>query len=416
MLAIGLFGALALAGFLGQSVLVDAKHYEVTLSKDGFAPNVLTVQKGDTVVFKTNAGEPFWPAADPHPLHTIFPSFDPKKPINPDASWQFKFSKIGDWSYHDHLFPSFKGRIIVLSKKDFETRNKVLKRSEVEALLAKNGPDKTYSSLKKIYDATSAFAHTTFHLFGEVLYTKYGLNGISYCDDFGGFGCYHGLFIKAVSDKGLDVATELDQKCIEKFGKQGLGCPHGIGHGLVEYFGLGKVNEALSICLKLTWQGPFFGCSGGVFMENNFPTTFDKNGVGKVAAREAHGNLFEPCLSVPSNFKQSCYFEQASWWNQIFLSDYAKVGKFCSQVASTTQSEACLLGVGNSAVETNFYNKDAVITACKQMQNKYSESLCRAGASWAFFANPQYRSLSEGLCLGLGQYEKTCLARRILVK
>ncbi len=393
-----------------------AKTHDVVLTTNGFEPAFLAIRRGDSIKFTTTLSKSFWPASDPHPLHTGFSVFDPKKPINPEASWEFKFSKVGEWPYHDHLFPAYKGRVIVLSKHDFEIRNKVLTRDDVIKFINKNGPDGAYQLLKKVYDSTTAVAHTTFHLFGEVLYTKYGLNGISYCDDFGGFGCYHGLFIKAVGDKGLAVATELDQKCIEKFGTQGLGCPHGIGHGLVEYFGLGKVSEALALCTKLTWQGAFFGCSGGVFMENNFPTIFDKEGVGKVTARDAHGNLFEPCLSVPSNFKQSCYFEQASWWSHVFANDYSKVGKFCGQLRVQTEKEACFLGVGNSVTEVNRYSADRVLAACGQMPDSNSEAVCRAGASWAFFSNPDQRQLSESVCSGLGAYENLCLEKRMLIK
>lgn len=394
----------------------NSKEHEVVLGENGFSPKELTIQKGDRVKFRSNLDDPFWPASDPHPLHTVFSAFDPKKPVNPEAFWEFRFSKLGEWTYHDHLFPAYKGKITVLSKNTFESRNKILTRDEVLKLINKNGPEKTYLELKKIYDPSGAFAHTTVHLFGEVLYTKFGLSGINYCDNFAGFGCYHGHFIKAVSDKGLDIAIELDKKCVEKFGPMGLGCPHGIGHGLVEYFGLGKVKEALTICAKLSWQGPLFGCSGGVFMENNFPTVFDKNGVGKVTTREPGDNLFEPCQNLDSKFKQSCYFEQASYWNSVLNSDYDKIGKLCLSLGVVNQREACLLGMGNSIVEVSAYNANTLLLGCSKLQDKHSQAICVAGGSWAFFSNPDKRNESEGICRGLSTYEKLCMDRRILVK
>lgn len=413
--------AVVLSGFaitiFVKSYNFSPKVYKVALTKDGFVPSDIAIRKGDSVEFTSELGELFWPASDPHPLHNVFPVFDPKKPVSPGSSWKFKFSKVGSWNYHDHLFPSYRGKITVLNSEDFEIRNKILTRDELRKLIDKDGPEKTYSVLKRIYDkSTDLSVHTTFHLFGEILYAKSGLDGITYCDDFAGFGCYHGLFIKAVGDSGLDVAVDLDKKCTDKFGPKGLGCPHGIGHGLVEYFGLGKINEALSICSKLTWQGEFFGCSGGVFMENNFPTIFDSEGVGKVTTRENQGDLFEPCLSSPDKFKQACYFEQASWWNQIYSSDYAKIGKLCSSLKNENQREACLLGLGNSSAELSNYSLDKVVAACYQMPDKNTEAICRAGASWAFFANPMHRDSSESLCNDLGVYEKKCMDNRILVK
>ncbi len=411
--AIAVFLTLIIYFFVSKP---KSSEYVVILTDSGFSPSQLTIKQGDLVTFTTTLGAPFWPASDPHPLHTLYPEFDPKKPIAVNQSWKFKFNKIGNWEYHDHLFPSFGGKIIVLSNKDIQIRNQVLTRETITKMVDKEGPEKVYSDLEKIYDSNSTFAHSTFHLFGEILYTKFKLSGIDYCDNFAGFGCYHGLFIKAVSDKGLDVAIDLDQKCVEKFGIQGLGCPHGIGHGLVEYFGIGKIKEALSICAKLSWQGPLFGCAGGVFMENNFPTVFDKDGVGKVTVREAHGNLFEPCLSLDSKFKQACYFEQASWWNKVLNSDYQKIGNFCNSLKVSNEKESCLLGLGNAIAESTQYDPSSIVKGCSQMPNKPTEMLCRAGGAWAFFSNLDKRPQSEEICSGLGVYQKLCLDKRILVK
>jgi plastocyanin len=85
----------------------------VTLSKDGFSPDEISIQVGDTVAFRSTAGEPFWPASNLHPSHTIYPEFDPQKPIQPDAVWSFTFTKAGEWKYHDHLAPYFTGVITV---------------------------------------------------------------------------------------------------------------------------------------------------------------------------------------------------------------------------------------------------------------------------------------------------------------
>ncbi len=392
------------------------QEHSVVLTTSGFEPSDLTVKKGDTVKFKTELNSPFWPASDPHPLHTTYSTFDSKKPIEPGQSWTFVANKVGEWSYHDHLFSSFKAKLIIVSKKDWNVRNKVLKRDEIIKLIDKKGVGTVYKELQKVYDPSSAYAHSTFHLLGEVLYSKFGLDGIENCDNFAGFACYHGFFIRAVGDKGLEIAVDLDKKCVEKFGVAGLGCPHGIGHGLVEYFGLGKFDEALSICAKLTWEGPLFGCAGGVFMENNFPTVFDKDGIGEVTTKDAHGNLFEPCLSVAERFKQSCYFEQASWWNRILNSDYNRIDKFCSSLKVDKERESCFLGLGNTITESLSYNPQGVIAACSKMSDKESEMLCRAGAAWAFFSNPDKRSQSERICIGLESYEKRCLDRRMLVK
>lgn len=85
----------------------------ITLSKDGFSPDEISITVGDTVVFRSTAGEPFWPASNLHPSHSIYPEFDPEEPVQPDAVWSFTFTKAGLWEYHDHLAPYFTGVITV---------------------------------------------------------------------------------------------------------------------------------------------------------------------------------------------------------------------------------------------------------------------------------------------------------------
>lgn len=85
----------------------------VTLSKDGYSPDTLSVKVGDTVAFRSVGGEPFWPASNLHPSHAIYPEFDPEEPVQPDAVWSFTFTKPGEWKYHDHLAPYFTGVITV---------------------------------------------------------------------------------------------------------------------------------------------------------------------------------------------------------------------------------------------------------------------------------------------------------------
>lgn len=85
----------------------------ITLSKDGFSPDEISIKAGDSVVFRSVAGEPFWPASNLHPSHALYPEFDPQEPVQPDAVWGFTFTKVGEWKYHDHLAPYFTGVITV---------------------------------------------------------------------------------------------------------------------------------------------------------------------------------------------------------------------------------------------------------------------------------------------------------------
>lgn len=87
--------------------------HEIIINDNGFLPNEISIQSGDSIKFATSTGRSFWPASDLHPTHGIYPEFDPLSPIDPNSSWTFKFVKPGRWTYHDHLQPFFKGIIIV---------------------------------------------------------------------------------------------------------------------------------------------------------------------------------------------------------------------------------------------------------------------------------------------------------------
>jgi plastocyanin len=85
----------------------------IDLQELGFSPQKITIQQGDTVIFRTTLNTPFWPASDLHPTHEIYSEFDPQEPIDPHNTWSFNFQKKGTWDFHDHLNPFFRGQIIV---------------------------------------------------------------------------------------------------------------------------------------------------------------------------------------------------------------------------------------------------------------------------------------------------------------
>ncbi len=85
----------------------------VHVTDEGFEPRSLEVLAGDTVVFENAGREAHWPASDDHPMHTVYPEFDPLRPVEPGTEWSFTFDKPGTWKYHDHQGPNLKGEVVV---------------------------------------------------------------------------------------------------------------------------------------------------------------------------------------------------------------------------------------------------------------------------------------------------------------
>lgn len=91
----------------------DVAVFEVVYDGQVFNPSTVSVKTGDVVIFKNDSNGSFWPASGPHPQHSTYPEFDPKRAIGAGQTWQFKFTKVGSWSYHNHLNESATGKVIV---------------------------------------------------------------------------------------------------------------------------------------------------------------------------------------------------------------------------------------------------------------------------------------------------------------
>ena len=248
------------------------------------------------------------------------------------------------------------------------------------------GGDMAYELFVQINDKQDINTQHGFaHDFGGALFDVEGIDGTTVCDSNYGFGCYHQFFLNAVAYEGLDVLTKLDEACIEKNGFGGQGCQHGIGHGLLQYFGHSRLNDALQSCSTLQWQEPLFGCKSGVFMEYNFPTLIE--GV----TEEDAGNQFDerrpydPCFSVPEKFQYTCLYTLPMWWSLTVELPYPEMGQLCEGIHSQYYSDICYKGIARVAVQTKGFDPDVAIDLCEQMPSKRGEIICKSGAAWAFW-------------------------------
>lgn len=110
-------------GGVSVDVTVGEPDAFVTYSDSGFSPSTVTVTKGQKVRFINNSNRDFWPASAIHPTHAIYPekksadclgsSFDACKATAPGETWEFAFTQVGTWRYHDHLSSSRTGTVVV---------------------------------------------------------------------------------------------------------------------------------------------------------------------------------------------------------------------------------------------------------------------------------------------------------------
>lgn len=90
----------------------------------GYEPKSVTIKTGQIVRWiNKSTSQETWPASAVHPTHGVYPektdtdclgsAFDSCKGLKSGESWDFKFSSVGEWRFHDHLHPSKTGIVIV---------------------------------------------------------------------------------------------------------------------------------------------------------------------------------------------------------------------------------------------------------------------------------------------------------------
>jgi hypothetical protein len=241
--------------------------------------------------------------------------------------------------------------------------------------------------------------HQIAHIFGELVYDNQGLGGISVCDAQFSYGCVHAFFGQAISEHGLAVVSELGQVCEDFFGsaEASLGCSHGIGHGIGEYLGPEKLQPQLDLCDQLGWEKPYLGCSGGVFMEYNFPTRTD--GLFTSAIRTFNsGDPTYPCNQISNKHKPSCYLEIAHYWDSVRPKEYQQMVEWCDQAESSFLREDCVRGVGKMMLFRNDFDIEHSVSLCQSLETQNQQTLCLAGLSWSVFSQPELQEKAVSIC------------------
>lgn len=104
-----------------EQVIPSGKEVVVTYTAQGFAPNPVTINRGDSVLFMNRGEAEMWPASAVHPTHSAYPTtggcigstFDACRGIGSGNGWAFQFDIPGTWKYHNHLSTNHVGTVIV---------------------------------------------------------------------------------------------------------------------------------------------------------------------------------------------------------------------------------------------------------------------------------------------------------------
>jgi plastocyanin len=442
----------------------------ISITDKGFEPKNLLIVVGTRVTWTNEDTKEHWPASNNHPTHTLYPGsglqkcgtedekniFDACHGLTPGESWSFTFTKAGEWSYHDHLFPSRLGTIHVFETDEERDRAatttpqlsawerffgfvgnifsgllkkiglgrpseptvkgfRALKDTERQAVIARiaaYNAGESWSYLKRVSldNGTQAIdAHELAHIVGNALYQERGFAGIGVCDPTFAYGCYHGVTEKFLEDNGPSKTAEAAKTCKDIFSKDAqsqeyASCVHGLGHGLLTWYAL-DLNKALKACdaVPSVVQG---NCYDGVFMEFSFSATKNQYPVD---------NPWAFCENLDQKYHIACARYQSVLMHSILGLDKKEIAKLCLLAGTSDLRDNCIYRLGFDAAAQYKNNPEGAAASCSALFSGSPRAQCISAVAeeFVFQEFPNWREASSLLCNTLsGQEKDTCLAKR----
>ncbi len=275
-------------------------------------------------------------------------------------------------------------------------------RESIQVHLRNETPEDAYRWFIETYKGQGFdIQHNAAHLFGESLFDSVGERGMRICDAEFNYGCYHGFLTRAIAKEGLRVVTRLDSECGNT--DRATVCEHGIGHGILEFLGYSKLNQALAACDMTNQSDPLAGCSAGVFMEYNVPLSESPDKTFSTQARPLVNRTqpYDVCLTVESKYRRSCFNQLPQWWHQVYSDDFSVLGTLCEHVSEPGERSACYEGIANIVGSSANYDPARTVTLCKKMPSKDGVQACLVTAAWSFALNINDRTAARTICMPL---------------
>ncbi|MBI2618238.1 cupredoxin domain-containing protein [Candidatus Kaiserbacteria bacterium] len=414
VLGIFVFAFLTLYIFFGASngsgvfSAEERGEHGIVLREGGFYPSSLTIQTGDSVFFKTMMADNFWPASDPHPIHTYYPEnvFDSQRPIAPNESWQFIFNEPGTWRYHDHLNPSLRGEITVLPKggavytackKETGQCFDEIIRNTVKT----QGVGAAYALFAETYEKGELprACHWTAHQIGEEAYELFKrgeIFSITYETSYCGYGFFHGFMEGLLrEDPDVEYALSFCDEVGKQLGLLGLqNCYHGIGHGFTEDPPdprvLGNfeamIAPGIEVCEYL-FKSSFTNlnlCLTGVF---TVPAGF--------AEKDEYGLSLDPedpfavCRTQPYRYQKACYGEITPKLDSILEGDFAQFPQYLKNISDENIRDLIIWVAPSVMIARDILKDDfsRFATICRNNFSGNERKICWGGTILGFFTH-----------------------------
>ena len=369
--------------------------HTIVLGESGFELDVLTIRRGDTVTFTTDRNVPFWPASDLHPIHDLYPEFDPQEPIPPGERWSFRFERTGEWAYHDHLAPYYRGTVTVTDDgrpsagiecgRGGRTASEARRcwEESLRVIIAANGVDTAFEELARLYKAEPTFAqecHSYAHLIGQAAYAEFSRERAfpvtpktTYC----GYGFYHGVMEAMLAKTGnLAEARQfclyMDTALAGAASNATLACFHGIGHGVVDgsdrsAWGNDQaiIEPGLALCDQVaSTEQEYYRCYSGAF--NSLAIAYWTNQYGLSLNKKDPLGI---CRRQRDDRRLACYTDMTTALMVITKDDLAAAVRFVDRIAEERFALPTMATLSSLAVRQrlNAANYEDVVEVCHDL-------------------------------------------------
>ncbi len=254
----------------------------------------------------------------------------------------------------------------------------------------KEGADSTYQVLKQRFPQNEAAAHDLAHIIGQVAFEQKKLPGISLCDTFYNYGCYHGFIETFLAQKGLEAVGEIEKTCFDLGYVHSPSCLHGIGHGLMINSSY-NLEKALDDCNRLKESSRIY-CFDGVFMERIVASMQDPQNRPKLTEER----LDEPCQTIATIYKNQCWRNQVTLWFTYYQNNPAKITARCQKLDLEYQP-TCLESIGLINVQNAGENLNLLVNSCLLINNQTSDS-CLIGEMKELLFEGKSPQIAQSLC------------------
>lgn len=377
----------------------NVKQITIQMDETGFTPQIVTIKKGDLVIFKNIGNEYHWPASNIHPTHGIYPEFDSKTGVAPGKSWSYTFLRAGSWNFHDHLYSGLHGTIeVIASDTTTEKNNNTAKTAikppipnppknieqflagvnmfqianntqELKKWLADIGPGPVMDDLLRDTGGGSMVdCHQQAHFIGRMAYEMYGPPVFQIKNEYCHSGYYHGAMESFLAEKGtVNLAATISEVCSyfdTAFGK--FECLHGVGHGILAYEDY-DMPKAIITCQKLNDAYSSASCYGGMFMENIVTAQGIGASQGHTTAWVNREDPHFPCdkIDTDGSVQFQCYQMQTSWMLTIYNYDFDRVVQECLR-AKQDMIPVCFKSLGRDAAGHTLRNTQKMLEICNK--------------------------------------------------